>query len=217
MVSPISPVSCYTLTAMSSRPAGPTPLPRTRRALGQRPGPRPRLPKKRGEEPLFYQDVFRTLNEGAVKYLVVGGVALVLHGAVRLTVDLDLMVALDGKNLGKFIGSMTAGGYRPKLPVPAADFAKKEKRELWISEKNMKVFSFFHPDRPFEIVDVFVDEPLPFREAYSRREVVRAGALNIPVVSRKDLIALKKISGRPQDLEDIKMLEALSRKARAGA
>jgi hypothetical protein len=176
---------------------------------------RPKAGETRDEEPAFYRDVFLALGERKVRYMVVGGVALVLHGAVRLTVDLDLMVALDERNLEKFIAAMTSCGYRPKLPVPASDFVRKEIRERWISTKNMKVFSFFHPRRPFEIVDVFVDEPVPFRRTYARRETVKAGALSIPVVSRGDLIALKKLSARPQDLEDIKMLRELSRGRRS--
>ncbi|MDE1977346.1 MAG: hypothetical protein KGI84_08835, partial [Elusimicrobia bacterium] len=111
----------------------------------------------------------------------------------------------------KFIASMTVMGYRPKAPVPVQDFAKKELRERWASEKNMRVFSFFHPKKPFELVDVFIGEPIPFADAYARRKNVDLESMVLPVISGPDLIKLKKISARPQDLEDIKMIEALQK------
>jgi len=52
---------------------------------------------------MVYEDIFTKLNERKVNYLVVGGIALVLHGVVRLTADLDLIVKLQSDNLAKFI------------------------------------------------------------------------------------------------------------------
>lgn len=43
---------------------------------------------------MIYEEIFRALNANKVKYVVVGGIALVLHGVVRLTADLDLIVRL---------------------------------------------------------------------------------------------------------------------------
>ena len=59
---------------------------------------------------MYYQEVFSALAEKKIRYVVVGGVALVLHGVVRLTADLDLMVALDYANLGKFLAVMAELG-----------------------------------------------------------------------------------------------------------
>ena len=52
---------------------------------------------------MYYGDVFNALNKAKVDYPVVGGVALVLHGVVRLTVDMDLMVETSEHNLKKFV------------------------------------------------------------------------------------------------------------------
>ena len=92
---------------------------------------------------MYYAEVFEALNREKVKYLVVGGVAVVLHSVMRLTADLDLMVDLKKENLLSFIKVLSSLGYMPKLPVEAIDFADPLKRKTWIKEKNMKVLSFW--------------------------------------------------------------------------
>ena len=158
---------------------------------------------------MFYSDVFEALNREKVRYLVVGGVAVVLHSVMRLTADLDLMVDLETNNLKHFIKILTELGYQPKLPVKAIDFADPAIRKQWIEGKNMKVFNFIHSGHDYKEIDVFADEPIPFAEAYNRKKVVKADALPINVISMDGLIALKKLSAREQDLQDIKMLEEL--------
>ena len=157
---------------------------------------------------MIYEDIFRELQEAGVRYLVVGGVAVVLHGFVRSTADLDLMVALDRANLDLFLDLMKRRGYKPRVPVRIEEFADAEKRQSWIKNKGMKVFSLIHSQKPQELIDIFVNEPIPFAEAYSRRVKIRVGSMDVSVIAAKDLIELKKQSGRPQDLQDIRALEA---------
>lgn len=156
---------------------------------------------------MIYEEIFRALNANKVKYVVVGGIALVLHGVVRLTADLDLIVRLETKNLTTFVSVMKGLGYMPKVPVKAEEFIDYEKREKWRREKGMQVFSFYHPKKPSALLDVFVDEPIDYKTLEEEKKVIRAGNLKIPVVSIQHLIALKKISGRPQDIADINALK----------
>src|SRR3989344_5529418 len=114
---------------------------------------------------MYYEEVFKAFEENNVRYLVVGGVALVLHGVVRLTGDLDLMIDLEPANVKQFLNVMAGLGYKPKLPVRAAEFAEQAKREEWIKEKGMKVFPFIHEKDDFKIIDVFPNNPTPFSEA----------------------------------------------------
>lgn len=160
---------------------------------------------------MYYEDVFEELNRGGVKYLVVGGIALVLHGVVRLTVDLDLMVYLGERNLIKFINALESLGYKPKVPVKALDLVDPKNREKWKREKGMTVFSFYQPKKPFEIIDIFVDEPIDFNKSYRNRKVIRVKNISIPIVSIEDLKKLKSISAREQDIADIKALDELER------
>lgn len=158
---------------------------------------------------MYYEDIFRTLNRRRVKYVVVGGVAVVLHGIVRLTVDLDLMIDLEKKNAERFIEALSSLGYVPKAPVNPADYADSEKRESWRTKKNMIVFSFYNSKKPFEEVDVFIYNPIDFDEAYQKRKIYKVEGIPIPVASLDDLKTLKRISGRKQDTADIEALELL--------
>ena len=158
---------------------------------------------------MLYEELFRKLAEEDVEYVVVGGVALVLHGVIRLTADLDLFVELSEPNLTRFIHIMKEMGYKPKAPVRAEDFIKPEERARWKEEKGMIVFSFFHPRRPMDLIDVFTTEPLPYDEIRGNKKVVEARGIRIPIVSADQLKQLKRIAGRPQDLADIEALEEI--------
>lgn len=158
---------------------------------------------------MFFHDTLALLERGHIRYLVVGGVAVVLHGVVRATADLDLMVDLESSNLKAFLLLVKEAGYHPRVPVKLEDFADAAKRSSWIKEKNMKVFSLFHPGRPGELIDIFPEPPIEFDQAYARRSRVPLGPFEVSIAAIEDLLALKRIAGRPQDLEDIKALENL--------
>ncbi len=161
---------------------------------------------------MYYLELFDLLNRSKVKYLVVGGVALVLHGVVRFTADIDMMLDLSKDNLTKFFGVLKQLKFIPKLPIKMEDLADESLRKKWAKEKNMIVFSFVKDD--YKIIDVFVENPIDFEEAYSRKQAKKAGNTVVDVISFDDLIGLKKLSAREQDLIDIKMLEELRNEAK---
>ena len=156
-----------------------------------------------------FEVVFAALERAGVRYLVVGGVAVVLHGHPRFTADLDLVVDLDPANVLAAVGALGTLGYRPRAPVPAEALADAETRGRWIAEKGLTVFSFSSPNHPTTEIDVFVEEPFPFAEGWARASIADLGDVRVPVASRADLIAMKRRAGRPQDLEDVRVLEAL--------
>lgn len=160
---------------------------------------------------MLYEELFRRLAAERIRYVVVGGVALVLHGVVRFTADLDLMVALDHNNLWTFLEAMEGLGYRPRLPLRAEDLANPRLRADWKEMRGMQVFTFYHPQRPMELVDVFIDEPVDFAAVERDRQIFTARDVEIPVISIPHLKQLKALSGRPQDLADIQALEDLER------
>src|ERR1019366_6284386 len=158
---------------------------------------------------MIYFELLKALEDNGIRYVVVGGVAVVLHGFVRATMDLDLIVSLDSVNTGKFLDLVGKLGYRPKVPVPLAQFGDPAKRQEWIETKGMRVFSLHHSKRVQELVDVFTKEPIPFEELYARRVRVPVEGISIIIASREDLKTLKRAAGRPQDLQDIAALEEL--------
>jgi predicted nucleotidyltransferase len=157
-------------------------------------------------------EIFRALDDADVRYLVVGGVAVVFHGHPRFTADLDLVLDLTPKNASSAIATLQRLGYRPRAPVPAEDFAKDEARARWREEKGLTVFSLWSPSHPGTEVDLFVEEPFDFEQAWSRRlDAVLDDGTTVHVVGMDDLRSLKETTGRPKDLDDIEKLDEIAR------
>jgi hypothetical protein len=154
--------------------------------------------------------ILGALEEANVRYLVVGGVAVVLHGYLRTTLDLDLVLHLNRENLERALKAFEALGFEPQAPVPLSAFASPRNREVWFHEKNMKVFSLWHPAHPGFAVDLFVQEPFDFEVVYRRALRVPLEGVEATVVSRNDLMEMKRTAGRVQDLEDVAALSELS-------
>jgi|SRR5437879_3702386 len=160
---------------------------------------------------MIYFELLKAMEDKGIRYVVVGGVAVVLHGFVRATMDLDLVVSLDADNTGRFLQLVKELGYRPKMPIPLEQFADPAKRREWIETKGMRVFSLHHSMRVPELVDVFTSEPIPFDELQARRVRVPVEGISVSIASRRDLKVLKRAAGRPQDLQDIAALDELER------
>ena len=157
-------------------------------------------------------EIFRAFDDAEVRYLVVGGVAVVLHGYPRFTADLDLVVELTASNASAAIAALQTLGYRPRAPVRAEDFADEDIRASWREEKGLTVFSLWSPSCPGTEVDLFVEEPFDFGEAWSRRlDAVLDDGTTVHVVGIDDLRALKARVGRPKDVDDIAQLDAIAR------
>jgi hypothetical protein len=73
-----------------------------------------------------------------------------------MTTDVDLVIHLIPENLKPAMKSLTALGYRPKVPVQAVEFADPAKREFWIREKGMVVFQLVSDEFRWEPIDGFV-------------------------------------------------------------
>ena len=160
---------------------------------------------------MFYGNVFKALNKARVKYVVVGGTAVVLHGYRRFTDDLDLLVFLEEKNLDKLFEALKDIGYSPKVPVTKEQFKDGQERARWKKEKAMIVFSFCEDEPPFKLIDIFVDEPIPFEKIYEKRIKVDIKGVKVPIMCIDHLTKLKRIAGRDIDLIDIAQLNELKR------
>jgi predicted nucleotidyltransferase len=158
------------------------------------------------------ENIFRALNEANVRYLVVGGLAVIAHGFVRLTNDIDLVLAFDPANLAAGIRALQGIGLTPRIPVTAEVFADPVQRERWAAEKNMIVFQLSFFERDDAPVDIFIQPPFDFDGEYQRalRDEVAPNVL-VPFVHLDRLIAMKAAVGRPQDLEDIRRLRILTK------
>jgi hypothetical protein len=154
-----------------------------------------------------YRTIFEELHKTPVRYLVAGGFAVNFHQVQRATVDLDLILQIESENISKFVELMNSLGFSPRVPVNAKDFANDTIRKQWMEEKGMMVFSFIHAENPLEVVDVFCEEPIPFKDLWASRLEVSAFGITIPVVGKKHLIELKERANREKDRFDVEQLK----------
>ena len=153
--------------------------------------------------------VWQALESAGVRYVVVGGVAAVLHGNNRVTADLDVVVDLNPDQARKAVDALLDIGLQSRLPVDARLFADPVERKRWRDEKNMQVFSMYDPANPAVVVDLFVDSPMDFETLYGQSEVVGLPGGGVRICSLGHLIELKERCGRPQDLIDVENLRRL--------
>jgi hypothetical protein len=154
--------------------------------------------------------IISALNAAPARYLVADGLAVVAHGYVRFTADIDLIIDLDAANVTRAMAALASLGYRPRAPVGLDEFADPAKRVQWVRDKGLTVFSLFSAVHPATEVDIFVESPLDFEQAYGgavKMEI--APGVSATFVALSDLLRLKRQAGRAQDLLDIDMLSAL--------
>lgn len=154
------------------------------------------------------QKIVEALNAAGVRYVFVGGLAVIAHGYLRTTQDVDLIIDLDQKNLSAGLHALEELGYQPRLPVSLEQFVNPEIRRSWIREKNMLVFPLWQPSLAYGMtVDIFVECPFDFNEEYDRALWMefKAGE-KAPFVGLERLIQMKKEAARPKDLADIDQL-----------
>lgn len=156
------------------------------------------------------EQIFRSLNDAGARYLVAGGLAVVAHGFVRFTNDVDIVLDLAESNCRAALGALARLGYRPLVPVSLGEFADAAKRRAWARDKGARVFQLFSDAHPATRIDLFLEAPFDFDEVYSRRsrQTVEPD-LEVPFVGLEDLIDMKRRAGRPQDLADADKLEQL--------
>lgn len=157
----------------------------------------------------LFEPILGALHTAGVRYVVVGGVAVVLQGHARMTADLDIALDLSPRTVEAAVAALGQLGLRPRAPVDPSGLADEDVRRSWIQERGMTVFSMVDPDDPFRSVDIFVDEPIAFDDLFDRSDTVHLGDVPVHVASIGDLITMKRIAGRPQDVADVEALEAL--------
>jgi len=156
-----------------------------------------------------YIDIFKLLNENEIKYLIVGGLAVNMHGYSRFTADIDVIIDLEDDNILRLITLLLKLGYKPKLPVNPIDFAKKEIREDWIKNKNMKAFNFYNEKELISEFDIVIMEKRDFEKMYKDRIEYDIDGLKIPIINIDDLIKMKELANRSIDKIDVEKLRII--------
>lgn len=138
-----------------------------------------------------FQDFIRALNEADVRYVLVGGYAVILHGYNRTTGDLDIWVERTEENYTRLVSAFRI------FSMPVFDMSLKN----FLNTTAYDVFTFGVP--PVSI-DIMLDvKGLDFKEAWSMSERKVIDDVNVNLIDLQSLIRAKKASGRHRDLDDI--------------
>lgn len=141
-----------------------------------------------------YRELLASFNAERVRYLVIGGYAVIIHGHPRMTKDLDIWVEPSEENAAAVCSALTACGYAV-TPVLAMQFQ---------SPSQIIVLGEI-PNR----IDLLTGMAgAGFAECFARRKIAFSNGLELLVVSLADLRTLKRAAGRFQDLADLENLPA---------
>jgi len=158
--------------------------------------------------PVDFIGLFSLLVAARVRFVVVGGLAVLLHGLDRLTADVDLAIDLSTDATQDAVRALTQGGYRPMAPVDPMSLADPERRRDWQTTRGMKVFSFWDSTNTRPTVDVMLAPIVNFDELWAEAAVVTIGGVEVRIASVPHLIRMKEAAGRTQDLADVERLRA---------
>ena len=154
-------------------------------------------------------DLLATLCAANIDYVLVGGLAVALHGYQRVTMDVDVVLAMDDENLAKFVDCAKSANLKPVLPVPVESLRDAALIDRWHGEKAMQVFALRGPDAMATVIDVLVRPVVSFDQLKRNAITKSIGSLSVPVASIDDLIILKTGTGRSKDVLDIEELRKI--------
>jgi hypothetical protein len=161
-------------------------------------------------------EILCALSDQGVDFVVAGGVAMVLHGVERTTLDLDVAVALEPENLHRFLETMSRLRLAPRAPVPAEIILDQQSIADLIREKNALVFTFWSPQEPYRQIDLFLTQENSFDDLIADAYLLEIRGRMIRVASRRKLIEMKSRVRpvREKDISDIRALTELETKER---
>jgi len=160
-----------------------------------------------------FGDLLLALARKDVQFIVAGGVAAVLHGVPRVTLDLDISICMEEANITRFLKLMKKLGLVPRAPVPAETLIDSVARQKIVREKHAVVFTFLDPDDPLRHVDVFLTEELSYERLLEHTGVQMLDRHRIRIVSAEYLLKLKKAIRPPREKDelDIRVLSKIVR------
>ena len=150
---------------------------------------------------MFISRLAKHFTEHSLKYALAGGYAVALHGVVRGTLDVDIIINASSKDYQLAERILLELGLVSRLPVTANEIFSFRKE--YIEKRNLIAWSFSNPNDPTQVVDILI----PYDLANFKVETRRIAQINIKLISRNDLIRIKEAAGRSQDLVDVAALK----------
>jgi len=141
--------------------------------------------------PEDFKDFIQCLNSNKVKYLLVGGWAVGLHGHPRATKDIDFLISIDNKNLENLEKALNDFG----APPVDIDYLREKGSVIRFGASPIKI----------DIINEAAG--IDIENCYLRKEIITVENVEVSLISKADLIINKKSTGRQADLADVEKLE----------
>lgn len=154
-------------------------------------------------------DLLQALSKSAVEFVLVGGMAVQLHGYNRMTYDIDLVLSMNDENLIRFIDIAKAFGLAPVIPVPIDSLKNAKLIDQWHREKGMLAFALREPGIAGSVIDVLVRPDVSYERLDASAVVGQLFECTVKIASIDHLLEMKRIANRPKDLLDIAALEKI--------
>ena len=155
--------------------------------------------------------ILQAMKDAGVEFVLVGGFAVQLHGFVRSTIDLDIVLAMDDENLSKFIDVAKQFGLAPIIPVPIESLKNAAQIDQWHREKGMLAFALREPQVGGSVIDVLVRPEVTFDTLKKDAVIAQLFGRAVMVASIDNLLVMKRAANRPKDRLDIDALERIKR------
>ncbi|MCR4298284.1 MAG: hypothetical protein NUV75_05965 [Gallionella sp.] len=156
-------------------------------------------------------ELLQSLSEGQVQYVLVGGMAVQLHGFMRSTFNIDLVLAMNDENLVRFIDVAKRFGLIPSIPVSIESLRNASQIEQWYREKGMLAFALREPQVGGGVVNILVRPEVPFEQLMESAVEGKLFEQQVWIASIEDLLTMKRVANRPKDQLDIAALEKIKR------
>lgn len=156
-------------------------------------------------------ELLQALADNQVQFVLVGGLAVQLHGFVRATFDVDLVLAMNDENLSRFIDVAKGLGLAPVIPVPIDSLKNAEQIDQWLREKGMLAFALREPQTGGCVVDILVRPEISFEQLITNAVSGELFGRQIPIAAIDDLLTMKRQANRPKDQLDVMALEKIQR------
>lgn len=159
----------------------------------------------------YLEELLQALTSRGVRFVVAGGVAVVLHGIERTTLDLDIALDLSRENVLRFREAVEHLGLKPLVPVSVEALADPDTVRMMVEQKHAIVFMLADPMMPLRKIDIFLTSELSYEKLESDSIPVEIPGIPLRVVSLERLLALKRAVQPPRDKDifDIKAIERL--------
>jgi len=148
-------------------------------------------------------ELLQALSDGQVQYVLVGGLAVQLHGFLRSTFDIDLVLAMNDGNLSRFIAVAQGYGLVPVIPVAMDSLRNASLIDQWHREKGMLAFALREPRIGGSVVDVLVRSDVPYDRLMANAVAGELFGRKVWIASIDDLLVMKRIANRPKDQLDV--------------